>query len=246
MDNKENIETAEAGERKPKRNWKESKLIFIVLPIIFTVLIPLRVLDYLCGRFSPYEITLAYVIMFYPIIGSFIIFCFFTNIVRLFKGWKKYSGKKKSLILAEIAIPLLFIVLFIIPFFIPNDSDMRWFVYKPFAYGFRERIRSKADFEAIRNWVGSLNEKYFKINHSTLIPSDEWPKSLRVLNPRRIIPIIDENGNRKIKLSWGAFIGHWGVDIGMRNMKTPPSDFRYYGVYILPLEPGVYVWNELN
>jgi hypothetical protein len=242
MDDKENIQTAGMGERKPGRNWKESKLIFIVLPIMLMILYPVGGLDYLCGRFSLYVIILVYVSMLYLAIVCFIIFCFFTSIVRLFRDWKKSSGKKKSLIVAEFVIPLLFII----PFFIPNDSDMCWFFYKPFAYGFRDRIRNKADVEAIRNWVGTLNEKYFRINHSTLIPSDEWPKSLRVLNPRRIIPVIDENGNRKIKLSWGAFIGHWGVDIGMRNMKTPPSDFRHYGVYILPLEPGVYVWNELQ
>lgn len=238
MDTKENIQAAETGDRRPRSNWKESKLIFLVLPIILTILIPLWVPDYLCGRFSPYEITLAYITMLYPVIGCFIIFCFFTSIVRLFRGWKKYSGKKKSLIVAEIAIPLLFIVLFIIPFFIPDDSDMRWFAYKPFTYGFRDRIRSKADIEAIRDWIGTLGEEYFKINHFTRIPSDAWPKSLRVLKPRRVNPFVEENGNRKIKISWGGFIGIWGVDIGMRNMKIPPSDLSRYGEYRLPLEPG--------
>ena len=131
------------------------------------------------------------------------------------------------------------------PFFIPNNSDMRWLVYKPFTYGFRDRIKSKADVAAIRNWMGTLNEEYFRINYTTRIPPDEWPKSLKVLKPRRVNPFMDENGNRKIKISWGAFIGYWGVDIGMRNMKTPPSDLRHYGKHILPLEPGAYVWHDL-
>ncbi len=246
MDKKGNINTAETEERKSSLVWNKQVVIFIVLPIILTILIPLRGLDYLCGRFSPYAITLAYVSILYLVIGSFIIYCFFAGIVRLFGGWRKHTGKKKLLIVSEIAIPLLFVALFIIPFFIPNDSDMRWLVYKPFTYGFRDRIRSKVDVEAIRDWLGTLSEEYFRTGHFTYIPSDEWSKSLRRLNPRRVIPFTDENGNRKIKISWGAFIGFWGVDIGMRNMKTPPSDFRLYGEYRLPLEPGIYVWHELQ
>ena len=34
----------------------------------------------------------------------------------------------------------------------------------------------------------------------------------------------------------------WSVWIGMKDMKTPQSDFSMYGEIILPVEPGVYVW----
>ena len=109
MDNKENIETPETGKRKPGRNWKESKVIFLVLPIVLTVFFPLGVLDYLRGRFSPYATTMANVSLLYLGTICFIIFCFFASIVKLFRSWKKYSGKKKSLIIAETVNPFFFI-----------------------------------------------------------------------------------------------------------------------------------------
>lgn len=53
----------------------------------------------------------------------------------------------------------------------------------------------------------------------------------------------DENGNAKVRLGWGSgMLGHWGVEIGMKDMKIPPSDFSMYGEIILPVEPGLYIW----
>ena len=74
MDNKENIKQAETGDKKSGRNWKESKVIFLVLPIILTILFPLGGLPYLCGRLS-FHMGLV-VFMIYPVIGVFIIYCY--------------------------------------------------------------------------------------------------------------------------------------------------------------------------
>ena len=71
----------------------------------------------------------------------------------------------------------------------------------------------------------------------------EPPESLGGLKNARASLSPDENGNARIRLSWGSGVmGKWGVEIGMKDMKTPPSDFRHHGAYILPVEPGVYVW----
>jgi len=37
-----------------------------------------------------------------------------------------------------------------------------------------------------------------------------------------------------------------GIEIGMEDMEIPPSDFSQFGEYRLPLEPGAYVWHELQ
>ena len=77
MDTKEYIKKAEIEERKPGRNWKESKVIFLVLPIILTILIPLGGLPYLCGRLNFHMglvLFMIYPVMIYPVIGVFIIY----------------------------------------------------------------------------------------------------------------------------------------------------------------------------
>jgi len=122
------------------------------------------------------------------------------------------------------------------------------FFDKPFKYGLQKRIETKADVEGIRDWLGKLSNEYFAGHINMRVPSDEWSKSLKVLRPERIDPLTDENGQRKIRLSWGAgpIMGHWGVVIGMENMEIPPSDFSMYGEYRLPVKPGVYVWRGLE
>ena len=91
MDTKENIETVEKGEIKAGRNWKESKVIFIVLPIILTVLIPLGGLPYLCGRLN-YHLSL--ICIFYPIVLGFIVYCLVRGIGIFFRDWRQIHVKK--------------------------------------------------------------------------------------------------------------------------------------------------------
>jgi hypothetical protein len=244
MDKKENIETAQSKERKSSRDWKESNLIFLVLPIIFIILFPLGGVFYLCGRFSPYAIALAHVCMLYPVIGVFIIYCFFAGIVRLLGGWRKHTRKRKLVIATKIAIPLVFIVLFLASCFTSIEGMI--FVDKPFMSGFGERIRCKADIEAIRDWLKTLSKEDYT-DHAIRLPVDKWSKSLKVLNPDRVYLSTDENDNPKVRLMWGSgFLGHWGVEIGMEDMEIPPSDFSQWGEYRIPLEPGAYVWHELQ
>ena len=73
MDIKENIEAGQNKERKSGRNWNKSYVIFLVLPIILTILVHLGGLPYLCGRLN-YSLTV--VCMLYPIVNGFIIYCF--------------------------------------------------------------------------------------------------------------------------------------------------------------------------
>ena len=241
MDTKENIEMAETEGRKSGRNWKESKIIFLILPIVLTVFFPLGVVFYLCGRFSPYAVTLFYVCILYLVTIGFIIYCFVICFVRLYRDQRKHNRIGEFTIFAQVGIPLIFLVLLVLSFFLP-ESEFMGYSYKFFMCGLRDRVKSKLDVKATRDWLGTSGEEYFRIDHFTRIPSDEWSKSLRVLNPRRVIPSTDENGNRKVRLFWGGGLGRWGVVMGMEDMTTPSSDFRHYGEYRIPVEPGVYVW----
>ncbi|MCJ7673706.1 MAG: hypothetical protein MUO33_00970 [Sedimentisphaerales bacterium] len=252
----QNQEIQQSGERKASLDWSKWDVIFFVLPIILIILEPLGGFSYLDGRFDSPLIFLTMILML-PVICVIIIICFLTGIVRLLVNWKNHTRKKKLIIVAEIGMSLVFITLFFAPFFIPEDSNIRWPGYKPFTYGFRDRIRSKVDVKNIRDWLKTLSKEdctgetirlgYDSYPFKSKWPdSIDWPKSLKVFNPGYIELDLDENGNPKVRLTWGGPPGHWGVEIGMKDMEIPASDFSQYGEYRLPVEPGVYVWSQLQ
>jgi len=246
MNQKENTETTKTKKRKSGRNWKESYVIFFLLPIILIILFPLGGLFYLWGRFSPYAMSLALICMLYPVIIIFIIYCFFFGIVKLRGGWTIHTWKRKLIFGVEIAIPAFFFIFLITSFFTP-ESEFCGYGYKLFIYGLRDRIRSKADIGATRDWSESLGDEDYD-NHYSRISRSAWAESLKALKPNGVLLSADENDNAKVRLMWryGPIVGGWGVEIGAENMKIPPSDFSQFGEYRLPVEPGVYVWRGLE
>jgi len=250
MNTKKHIEPPRPKAKKPGGIRKKSILIFLVLPVALIALFPLGGLPYLCGRFIPYTGTLVNICMLYPLICIFIIYCLYRGISRRYRGSREGNAKSQLTNVAEIGIPLVFIMSFIISFF--TSVKGMTIIDKPFMYGLRTRMKSKADVEAIRDWLGSLDdEDYDSIDNS--YNSDprnrsEWPEPLRELKPDRIFLSADENDNAKVRLVWryGPIAGHWGVEIGAENMEIPSSDVSIYGEYRLPVEPGVYVWKGLE
>lgn len=244
MNKTDDTRTAQIQETKRGGRWKDSVVIFLVLPITFTILFPLGGLFYLCGRVSPYAIALYHVVMLYAVAGIFVIYCFVSGIVELRAGRRKHNSKKKLITLAKIGIPSVFIALFFASLFTSIEGMGFWAGH--FMHGFRDRIRTKADVGATRAWLRSRNHEDYA-DHYDRLSHHEWPKSLKALKPGVVLLSADDNGNAKARLMWGSgFMGHWGVEIGTEDMQIPPSDFSEFGEYRLPLEPGVYVWHELQ
>jgi hypothetical protein len=239
----ENMEPAQTKERKPGRNWKNSHLIFFVLPVILTILFPLGGIFYLCGRFCPYATTFCHVHLLYLVVLVFIIYCFFSGIVKLSSRKGKLTRNEKLLIAAETIVPLVFVVLLVaFIFFEFTDAEFCGPRFKFFMYGIRDRVKSKVDIEATRIWLQSLGDEDYDDSNKR-IPKAKRPKSLRALKRAGALLSADDNGNAKVRLYWGSgMLGHWGVEIGTKDMKIPPSDFGMYREYRLPLEPGVYIW----
>jgi hypothetical protein len=242
MDNKEDIKKTETEEKRIKPVWNKQVVIFLVLPIILTILFPLGGLNYLCGRFSPYAITMFNVYLL--CLGSicFIIFCFIVGIVKLLRSCEKNNKKKKLIITAEIVIPVVFVVLLIAPLFIPIESDLNLFWFKCFVYGFRDRVKSKADVEAIRDWMRTFDKEDYDEFFDPL-HRNRWPESFKALKTGRVGLLADEKGDPKVRFFWGSgFMGHWYVDIGMEDMEIPQSEIDEWFDFWLLVEPGVYVW----
>ena len=245
MTNQHNIDIEPAIEIKPVRNRNRRDVFFIVAPVICIILVPLGGLFYLCGRFSPFILSFCVISLLSFLIFAFILYCFVYGTVVLIACWKKLE-KKKNIVIAQTLIPFVFIVLFIAPSLIPVDSDLKWIPEKFLVYGLRDRVRSRTDIQEIRDWLKTLRrEDYMKAGRIDIY--DNLPEPVIQLKPWTTNIRTDENGNAKIRLSWGSgMVGDWGVEIGLEDMKIPPSDFSRHGEYRLPVEAGVYVWHDMR
>jgi len=269
----QNQQIQQSQEKKASPDWSKWDAIFFVIiapfVILATLLIlaPTRGLAYLSGRFNyPLDflaICISVIWMASPLtivipIFPFVVMGFsfvFIGSARLISNWNRYTNKRRLIRITQIGISILVITILSLALFIPIELYSPG--YKPFTYGFRERIRSKADIENIRDWLRTLSkedctgETVDILSDSPFLKSKwpdsiNWPKSLTVFNPHYVSLDLDKNGNPKIRLTWSSALGHWGVEIGMKNMKIPPSNFSRHGEYRLPLEPGVYVWHEIQ
>ena len=270
MDDNENIKTAETEDIKSRIDWNKRDIIFfaILAPFIFlaevVILIPTGGLSYLSGFYNfPFDFLFVglvvvnnigkvmIAILFPFAVGGFLFIII--SSIRAFITWKKYTRRKRIIRTAQIGIPILLIILFIYAFFVPIELYQPR--YKPFTHGFRNRIRIIANVGAIRKWLGTLDKEHCDGNYITLSSGsypfikywpDEWPISLIMFSPNSVILDLDENNNPKVRLEWGSALGHWGFEVGMKDMEIPESDFSRRGEYRLTVEPGVYVWYDLQ
>ncbi|MHC4438640.1 MAG: hypothetical protein ACYS3S_14855 [Planctomycetota bacterium] len=256
MDTEKHIEKQETEERRPRIDWNIWDAILLAFIIVYVILVPIGGFHYFCGWYNPYLMFGFVFLIYLPLSVLLLIFTVIWTL-RLFINWTKYTQRKKIIKFLQVCIPTVFIASFFVSFLTPIETYFWQPGFKPFTYGFRERIRRKADIEDIRNWLRTLqNENYSSVSIELSRDSDslkrqwpdsiEWPKSLKVFNPNYVNLNLDENGNPKMSMTWGGVFAHWGVVIGMEDMEIPPSDLNRYGEYRLPLEPGAYVWHELQ
>ena len=257
MNREEHIETAEAEERRPRIDLNIGDVILLAFIVVYVILVPIGGFFYLIARFNPYLIIFPVTLVYLLLSVLLLIFTVIWTL-RLFINWTKYTQKKKIIKFLQLCIPTVFIASFFVYVLTPIETSLWQPGYKPFTYGFRERIRSKADIEDIRNWLGTLqNEDCTGETIDLLRDSDsfksqwpdsiEWPKSLKVFNPYSVNLYLDKNKNPKVRLTWCGIFEDWGVVIGMENMDIPLSDFsREVAEYRLPLGSGAYVWHDLE
>jgi len=230
MDKKESIRLD--GETKQSRNRNCWDVFFIVVPLVCIILVPLGGLGYIRGRFFPFFRS---AFLLYFAVGSFIIYCIIHGFTRLVMHLKNHTGEKRFLIAIEVVIPFVFILSCISLFFMPFET----FFYpacKPFIYGFRDRVKSKSDISAIRDWLKILDKEdlaYYS-QHSHY---GELPESVKAIGGFIGIST-DQNGNPIIRHTFGGGLDNWGVEIGAEDMEIPPSDYVSKAGYRMYVEPG--------
>jgi len=239
VDKKENTETAQIREGRPGWDRKGWHVVFLIAPVACLLLLPSEGLFfYLHGRLGRH-ITFP-TCMLYPATGGFLLFCVGASLMRLLVGWGKCTSKTRLLIAAEIGIPIVVAALCIALIFSPVESRLS----PPgvaFLYGFRDRVRSRADISAIRSWLKTLDKGDYVPRRDYYSP-DTLPEPLKGLGLGMVSLSEDKSGNPEVNISAGGGFHHWGATIGLEDMVIPESDLRFHYDAWLLVEPGVYVY----
>ena len=238
MKKRENTEQPQIKGSKPGWDLMELDVVFLVVPLVLTILIPTGILLYAFGRLSWHAGLLG---MLQLAAVGLIVLCFVAGAARLLAGRRKYTRTRKLLGIAEVAIPIVFGTLSVIGSPLLTKSRL-WPDATPFTYGFRDRIRSRADIPAIRSWLRTFDKSAYQ-EPGDRVPPDKWPESLRTLKDGVVMLEADDNGNPQVRIIWGGGFFHWGVTIGLEDMEIPPSKLNDGYESWLLVEPGFYVWD---
>jgi hypothetical protein len=238
-DMKKSTEPARSEVKRPPDKRKDSHIVLFILSVVLTILLPGGGLHYLCGRFSPIGLDFCSIWMAYPIVFVFMIWRFSAGIIKLLGLRGKHSREEQLLIIAETAVPLIFVGLFFLPFSLSVERRVtRGPGIGSIAVGLRHRVESEVDIAATRAWLKSLDGRDYG-----RIASTELPESLGGLRDAGVKIRQDEHGRPTLQWVWGGTpSGHWGIVIGLADMEAPPWESGPEIRTVIPVEPGVYVW----
>ncbi len=122
-----------------------------------------------------------------------------------------------------------------------------------FARGLGRCVERRTNVQAMQNWLATLDpndceDQPLELRIApggdirdvpTYVPA---PPSVASLGDYHNQLSLDRDGRPMIRvfLGGGGLIGHWGIDVGCRDMPMPASDSRclYY-----PLAPGAHIWS---
>jgi len=236
MDKKGNSITDSIENQASLKNYKRD-IFFIIIIIILTILFPFQGIYYLWGRFNLMLHLL--VIGIFPIMILILIFTF----ASLIKLIKKNIRTNHFLIFIEICLTTIFII----SLSLPLDKKLNLYESHPFLCGYRDRIRSRLDIQAVREWMKTYSENYTDESKNEFmdeyISPDKIPDCLKPIRYGGVFTFSKlPEGYLSINQGCGGGFIHWGVTIGMEDMPFPDSQFyNEHGILWLPIAPGVYV-----
>ena len=235
---KEHIEPIQTKDKKPGGKRIVPHVVFLALPVLCIIVVSFcGFTGYLCGRLSRHlPVT---VCMLYPLAFILMIFCFFASIIRLIRAWRKCMWARRTLIIIEICLPIVFVALLTMPIRRRFESQL-WPDAAAFTYGLRDRVRIQADIPAIRDWLKTLDKKDYIPRRDYLL-ADELPEALKAMCFGVVSLSEDKNGNPEVYIFAGGGFHHWGATIGLEDMVISESDLESRYECWLLVEPGVYV-----
>lgn len=116
-----------------------------------------------------------------------------------------------------------------------------------FEEGLIGRLEMRTDIEAVQTWVESLDPNDCRGDphmdrRGRNLTGEQLPQVLQHQDGMVRLEL-DAEGRPCVRLTWlEGKAGTWGLVIGRKGMKTPPSEPGMYGERRTELRPGVYFW----
>ncbi len=117
-----------------------------------------------------------------------------------------------------------------------------------FAHGVIAHLEIQTDVDAIQTWVASLQPSdCLDVPHDghrgRYLTREDQPRALQ-RQTGDVNLELDADGRPSVRLTWFGVgkSGTWGLVIGHKEMKTPPSEADMYGEQRFNLRPGIYFW----
>jgi hypothetical protein len=158
MNAEKQIETPQVNTKDHTVDWNIWDAILLAFIVVYVIFVPIGGFFYLIARFNPYLILFPFMLIYLPLSVLLLIFTVIWTL-RFFIKWTKYTQRKKIIRFLQVCIPAVFIASFFVSVLTPIETSLWQPGYKPFTYGFGAGIRSKADIEAIRNWLETLKNE---------------------------------------------------------------------------------------
>jgi len=129
--------------------------------------------------------------------------------------------------------------------------NQTWSSQAFFARGLLTRVDIRTDIDAVRTWLTSLDPNDCMTEGYSSEPQP-WRYLSRKDQPKvlqrqgdNVRLELDAEGRPSVRLEWDqSKDGSFGLVIGHRDMKTPPSEPGMYGEKRTELRPGIYFWYE--
>jgi len=195
--------------------------------------------------------------------GILLVVWFCALLVRMLTGWLVHIRSWRRLVLLCV-LTLIGLAAWVgAPF-----TDLWPPGYAAFTHGLRRHVQTNSDLGEIRGWLITLDPNLCTGRYIDLYTGNDfkphwpdtvaWPAAVTRFDPHYVQLMNAGTDQRKIRLTWGGALGHWGVEIGPEDMTIPPTQPRrkmrhpngdvYYerGEYRLPIAPGAYVWHRIE
>jgi len=215
--------------------WDSLDVAFASISLTYVVFHALGGLWYLAGlTMSAYLILLA-VFTFIPML----LLGLLTTTILIWRVVPRWAARilvsSNRVLLLRFTAVFLGILALVMPVFLRGPG------YVPFIWGFKHRMDSKANIPEIRRWLSSLGTNATNLNQR--IPEEKRPEALRILNAPYCAIETVSGEHRAVSVVWGSGFGHWGMTVGRANYRLESG---LGNRYVVVLEPGAYVWHEIQ
>lgn len=113
---------------------------------------------------------------------------------------------------------------------------------------FREFVRSEPQIRDLKNWLMIYQGSGKDVERFKSVGREDWPAGLNDLRYKNHNPayLNVREQPKAAMLEYGGGFGHWGVIVVADSKDLTPITSAFQKDYLLPVDPWMTVWYELN